>query len=71
MYFQVDIDTVCIAKLLFKAYIHVSKLMFPTTFQLSYLNLGADTEEECDEIEVIVDDGHQRVSALLKGASLE
>jgi len=45
--------------------------MFPTTFQLSYLNLGADTEEECDEIEVIVDDGHQRVSALLKGASLE
>ena len=40
-------------------------------FQLSYLNLGADTEEECDEIEVIVDDGHQRVSALLKGASLD
>ena len=39
-------------------------------FQLSYLNLGADTEEECDEIEVIVDDGHQRVSALLKGTSL-
>ena len=38
---------------------------------MSYVNLGADTEEECDEIEIIVDDGHQRVSALLKGASLD
>ena len=30
------------------------------------MNFGANTEELCDEIEVIVDDGMQRVAALLK-----